>query len=98
MSSQSLFQSGDHRQTLLAQSGEIASDAAKGLSARQAAQAPRDFLLHFLLFERQQLGDQSLQRGLFFSKHSVFFLKSLQVVLHHRHTLLFSCPFGKGSR
>ena len=47
MACQNLFQSGDQRQMLFAQSREIASDAAKGLSPRQAAKASRDFLLHF---------------------------------------------------
>lgn len=47
MASQSLFQSGDQRQMLFAQRREIASNAAKGLSPRQAAKVSRDFLLHF---------------------------------------------------
>src|SRR2546421_292509 len=46
MSQQGLFQSNQHRQALLAQGREIASDAAEGLSARHTAKTPRDLLLH----------------------------------------------------
>src|SRR5260370_39995851 len=47
MADQSLFQSSQHRQALLAQGREIASDAAEGSSARHTAKTPRDLLLHF---------------------------------------------------
>ena len=51
-----------------------------------------------LLFERQQLCDQRVQRGIFFSKDSVFFLKSLEVVLHHTDTVSLSTQFRKRSQ
>src|SRR3989442_223242 len=45
MADQSLFQSGEHRQALLAQRREIASDAAKGLSPSRRAETAGDLLL-----------------------------------------------------
>jgi hypothetical protein len=41
------LQRGQHRQTLFAQRGHIATDARKGLCPSQAAEAAGDFLLHF---------------------------------------------------
>src|SRR6266516_6591854 len=45
MADQSLFQSGQHRQTLLAQRREIAADAAEGLSTTRRAETAGDLLL-----------------------------------------------------
>ena len=47
MSSQSQFQSRQHVHALFAQGREVASNAAKGLGTRQAAEATRNFLLDF---------------------------------------------------
>jgi hypothetical protein len=46
MVDQSLFQSSQHRQALLAQRREIAPDAAKGLSPDRRAETAGDLLLH----------------------------------------------------
>ena len=45
MADQGLFQSSQHSQILLAQRREIASDAAKGLSASRRAETAADLLL-----------------------------------------------------
>ncbi len=47
MTSQSLFQSREQMQPLLAQTGKIAANATKGLCSSETAEAARDFLLHF---------------------------------------------------
>src|SRR5437660_2775436 len=45
MADQGLFQSGQHRQTLLAQRREIATDAAEGYSTSRRAETAGDLLL-----------------------------------------------------